>query len=212
MPFRGRLLSVVSQGARIRPRVWFSLLAGVWFAGIVSGLWVVWAYDNRPGADASAPHQWPAGTTLVAAHDRPTLLFVAHPQCSCTRASIEELGEVLARTSNHPKTYVLLLKPSTFDAGWEQTDLWRRAAALPGVIVLRDDDGSEARRFGVETSGQTLLYDGGGALVFRGGITGSRGHAGDNAGAAALVTLLTSGQADRSETSVFGCPLFTPVE
>jgi len=66
----------------------------------------------------------------------------------------------------------------------------------------------EARRFGVETSGQTLLYDAGGRLIFSGGITGSRGHAGDNAGEAALVALLTSGQADRRATSVFGCPLF----
>jgi hypothetical protein len=212
LAFKGGFLSVVSQGARITPRIWVWLLAAVWLAGITSGLWVVWAYDNRPGTDASAPRQWPADATLVPATDRPTLLFVAHPQCSCTRASIEELGEVLARTSNHPKTYVLFLKPSTFEDGWEKTDLWRRAAALPDVIVLRDDDGREVRRFGIETSGQTLLYDSRGMLIFRGGITGSRGHAGDNAGEAALVTLLAKGQADRSETSVFGCPLFTPVE
>jgi len=212
LTFKGRLHSVVSQGARIRARVWFWLLAGVWFGGIASGLWVVWAYENRPGTDAHAPRLWPADTALVPARARPTLLFAAHPQCTCTRASVDELGEVLARTSNHPKTYVLFLKPSTFEAGWEKTDLWRRAAALPDVIVLRDDDGSEARRFGIETSGQTLLYDGAGALIFSGGITGSRGHAGENAGQAALVTLLTSGRADRSETRVFGCPLFTPDE
>jgi len=203
---------VVGEGPRPKPAAWVWVLAAVWFVGIASGLWVVWAYENQPGADARAPHQWPAGSTLVPANDRATLLFVAHPQCSCTRASVQELGEVLARTSNHPKTYVLFLKPSTFEPGWEKTDLWRRAAALPDVIVLRDDDGSEARRFGIETSGQTLLYDGRGTLIFRGGITGSRGHAGDNAGEAALVTLLAKGQADRSETSVFGCPLFTPVE
>jgi hypothetical protein len=45
-------------------------------------------------------------------------------------------------------------------------------------------------------------------LIFSGGITGSRGHAGDNAGEMTLVSLLTRGQADRSGTSVFGCPLF----
>ena len=41
-----------------------------------------------------------------------------------------------------------------------------------------------------------------------GGITGSRGHVGDNAGQAALIDLLGRGAADRSRTSVFGCPLF----
>jgi hypothetical protein len=191
---------------------WLWALAFLWLTGVVSGLWVVWAYENRPGVGATAPHGWPARTALTPASDGPTLLFVAHPQCTCTRASLDELAEVLARASNHPKTYVLFLRPSVFETGWEQTDLWRRAASLPNVTVLRDDDGAEARQFGVETSGQTLLYDSRGALIFSGGITGSRGHAGENAGEAALVTLLTRGHADRSGASVFGCPLFATAD
>jgi hypothetical protein len=58
------------------------------------------------------------------------------------------------------------------------------------------------------TSGQTVLYDNEGALLFSGGITGARGHAGDNAGRTSLVELLNRGAAGRSRTSVFGCPLF----
>jgi hypothetical protein len=185
-------------------------LTAVWLTCVTSGLWVVWAYENRPGSDAKAPDRWPADSTLVSASDRPTLLFVAHPQCTCTRASIGELAEVLARVPTHPKAYVLFLRPSVFEPGWEKTDLWRSAAALPNVTVLRDDDGAEARRFGVETSGETLLYDSRGTLIYSGGITGSRGHAGDNAGETALVALLNHGRADRSGASVFGCPLFAP--
>ena len=113
---------------------------------------------------------------------RPTLVLLAHPQCSCTRATLEELGEVLARAEHRPKTYVVFLKPSSFANGWEMTDLWQTAARLPDVTVVRDDDGREASRFGAATSGQTLLYDTRGALLFSGGITGARGHAGDNAG------------------------------
>ena len=173
---------------------------------------MVWAYENRPGADASAPGRWPSHTTLAPADDGSTLLFVAHPQCTCTRASLEELAEILARVPKRPKTYVLFLKPSAFETGWEQTDLWRTAASLPGVTVLRDDDGIEARRFGVETSGQTLLYDNRGALIFSGGITGSRGHAGENAGELALVALLTHGQTGQRGTNVFGCPLFASAD
>jgi hypothetical protein len=177
---------------------------------VISGLGLVWKYENRPGSEANPPHDWPIHSTLVAASDRPTLLFVAHPQCTCTRASIDELAEALARAPQHPRTYVLFLRPAVFEPGWAQTDLWRSAAALPNVTVVRDDDGIEARRFGVETSGQTLLYDRDGSLIFSGGITGSRGHAGENAGELALVALLTHGRADRTGTSVFGCPLFTP--
>ena len=102
----------------------------------------------------------------------------------------------------------MFLRPSAFNAGWEKTDLWDRAAALPNVTVLRDDDGVEAQRFGVETSGQTLLYNARGEVIFSGGITGSRGHEGDNASAAALVTLLKHGAHEATRTSVFGCPLF----
>jgi hypothetical protein len=181
----------------------------VWLVVVSSGLYGVWAYENRPGSDANAPQRWPAASALVPGSERPTLLFVAHPQCTCTRASIQELAEVLARSPQHPKTYVLFLRPAVFERGWEQTDLWRSASALPDVTVLRDDDGLEARRFGVETSGQTLLYDRRGTLIFSGGITGSRAHEGENAGELSLVALLTRGTTDRNATSVFGCPLFS---
>jgi hypothetical protein len=190
--------------------VWVAAAAAVWLVGVGSGLWVLWAYDNRPGVSANSPGGWPAETALKRASDRPTLLFVAHPQCTCTRASLDELAEILARASSHqPKTYVLFLKPSSVDPGWERTDLWTRATALPNVTVLRDDDGAEARRFGVETSGQTMLYDERGSLIYSGGITGARGHAGENAGELALIALLTRGQAERRSASVFGCSLFS---
>jgi hypothetical protein len=191
-------------------RPWFAAAALVWLAGVGAGLWALWAFDNRPGVSATAPGRWPVGTALTRSADRPTLLMVAHPQCTCTRASLEELAEILARASSlRPRTYVLFLKPSSVDAGWEQTGLWRQAAALPDVTVLRDDGGVEARRFGVETSGQAMLYDERGTLIYSGGITGSRGHAGENAGELALVALLTRGHAERRTASVFGCSLFS---
>jgi hypothetical protein len=194
-------------------RVWVCVSVLVWLVSVGAGLWVLWAYDNTPGLDANAPGRWPAQSSLTRSTDGPTLLVVAHPQCTCTRASLDELAEVLARASSHrPRTYVLLLKPSSAEEGWEQTDLWQRAAALPGVTVVRDSDGAEARRFGVETSGQTMLYDAGGSLIYSGGITGSRGHSGENAGELALVALLTSGRADRNKANVFGCSLFSTAD
>jgi hypothetical protein len=73
---------------------------------------------------------------------------------------------------------------------------------------VRDDRGVEAERFGTSTSGQTLLYSADGRLLFSGGITGSRGHAGDNEGRDGLVALLTRAGSGRTRASVFGCPLF----
>ena len=184
------------------------LLAGLWLLAVTAGLSVLWAWENTPGAAADAPARWPAGSTLSRAADAPTLILFAHPQCSCTRASLGEFQEILARATHPPRTYVVFLKPIGLGVDWEKTDLWRTATSLPGVTVLRDDDGLEAKRFGVITSGQTVLYDASGVLMFSGGITGARGHAGDNAGRASLVSLLNQRTADRSSTSVFGCPLF----
>jgi hypothetical protein len=180
---------------------------------------VISRFDNRPGIGARAPAQWPANSILARSPGRPTLVLLAHPQCDCTRASLDELGEALARAGTRPETYVLFLKPEEFSNGWEQTDSWRQAAAIPHVTVVRDDSGLEARRFGAATSGQTLLYDASGNLLFSGGITAARGHAGDNAGRSELVSLLNGGrsappralnreQSGRDATSVFGCPLF----
>jgi len=44
-------------------------------------------------------------------------------------------------------------------------------------------------------------------LVFSGGITQSRGHAGDNAGENAIISLINTRAADQAKTPVFGCSL-----
>jgi hypothetical protein len=198
----------VRSAAAARSNWLVSILAVFWLAIAVGGLAVVWRHQNGPGAAASAPSEWPIDTALTRAADRPTLVLLAHPQCSCTRASIGELAEALARTTAKPKTFVVFLKPSTMPAGWEKTDLWQAASALPNTTVLKDEDGLEAQRFGAATSGQTYLYDARGALLFSGGITGSRGHAGDNAGRSSIVALLNQQPAPRTATNVFGCSLF----
>jgi len=138
--------------------------------------------------------------------------MLAHPRCTCTRASLAELAELLARAKERPRTYVVFVKPGGTGVDWEHTDLWRTAAALPGVTVLRDDAGVEARRFGAATSGQVLLYAPDGRLLFSGGATGARAHPGDNLGRASIVALLNHDAALERTTPVFGCPLFGPLD
>jgi len=187
---------------------WLWIVTVLWLLAAVAGLSMLWKYDNAPGVQATAPARWPASSALARTPGRPTLILLAHPQCSCTPASLAELAEVLARANTRPSTYVLFLKPEGVSNGWEQTSLWTTAASIPGVTLVRDDNGREAQRFGSATSGQTLLYDGDGTLRFNGGVTGSRAHAGDNAGRRSLVALLGGERAERAMTSVFGCPLF----
>lgn len=198
----------ISQALRTKPHFWVGCVTTIWLGAAAAGLGVLWRYDNMPGESASAPQRWPAATSLARATDRPTIVMLAHPHCTCTQASLGELAEAIAQAEVTPKTYVLFMAPSKFESGWENTELWRLAAALPGADVVRDDDGREARQFGAATSGQTLLYGADGVLAFSGGVTGARAHAGDNAGRQSLVALLNHQSARRSATSVFGCPLF----
>jgi hypothetical protein len=51
------------------------------------------------------------------------------------------------------------------------------------------------------------LYDGSGKLVFQGGITGSRGHVGDNNGAEAVLAFVNSKAVSVRVTPVFGCAI-----
>jgi len=188
------------------------LLGGtiLWLLVISFGLWILWGYENNPGKAAKPPKQWPADSKILPARDHATLVMLAHPHCPCTRATIGELASIMAHSQGRLTAYVLFLKPTGFSEEWEKSDLWQSAASIPGVTAVIDDEGAEANRFHAATSGQTLLYDAAGLLLFSGGITGSRGHSGDNAGQAAIVSLVNSGAADLTETSVFGCPLFDP--
>lgn len=172
------------------------------------GLSIVWRYENTPGVGATPPSAWPVDSKIDRAADRATLVLVVHPHCPCSRASLGELSVLMAHSQGRMSTHVLFIRPIGFSEDWEKTDLWKTAAAIPGVQVLSDVGGVEARRFQSATSGQAILYDAQGVLLFSGGITGSRGHSGDNAGRSAIVSLLNHERAEREEAFVFGCPLF----
>ena len=120
-------------------------------------------------------------------------------------ASLAELEQILILSQGQLEAHVLLYRPA--GRKWPASELWERASALAGVQVTWDEGGVEASRFAALTSGDTLLWSPRGELLFRGGITGARGQAGDNPGRSAVVSLLLNGRAKKSSASVFGCPV-----
>jgi hypothetical protein len=170
----------------------------------------MWDYEYSPGDPATAPDRWPAASQLERSPDRATLVMMARPHCPCTRASVHELARLMARVQGRLTAHVLLVRPADEPDGEERSDLWRAAAGIPGVDVVRDDDGAETGRFGALTSGQVVLYDASGRLLFAGGITPARGHEGDNAGRDAVVALVTGADDAPRATPVYGCALTTP--
>lgn len=180
----------------------------LWLLVVGIGLSVLSGYENTPGVAAKPLASWPAGSQIRRAPGRATLVMLVHPHCPCSRASIGELALLMAQSQGRLAAYVLFLKPTGFSDDWEKTDLWQSAAGIPGVQPIVDYNGVEARRFHATTSGQTVLYDAEGRLLFSGGITLARGHAGDNPGRSAIVSLVNAKVAEQTETPVFGCPLF----
>jgi hypothetical protein len=180
----------------------------LWVAALGVGFAVLLRYEATPGAGGGPPVRWPAGSAMERPRDLPTLLMFAHPQCVCTRASLTELERLKRRFEGRLAVYVVFLRPSEASDEWDRSDLWDRAAAMPGVTAVRDMDGVEAVRFGAATSGHTLVYDARGRLQFSGGLTAARGREGEAPGARRIVALLTTGKAEGAAASpVFGCAL-----
>jgi hypothetical protein len=184
-----------------------AVFGATWVAALGFGARSLFKYETTPGTVGLMSSNWPAGSVVPRQTDKPTLLMLAHPHCPCTRASIGELAQVMAHAAGKVNAFVLFVKPPSAGADWDDTDLRRSAAAIPGVTVLTDEEGTEAAKFGAETSGHTLVFDREGTLVFSGGITASRGHAGDNAGESAVLALLRGETTAQSRTPVFGCLL-----
>ena len=182
-----------------------AMIGLAWAGGAVFAAHALFKYETHPGDVGHISSAWPSDSTIQPAPDRPTLVMLAHPQCPCTRASMEELAQLMARVQGKVRAYVLFYTPRGSRADWENTDTRRSAACIPGVTVLSDVDGVEAERFGAKTSGHTFLFDPKGRLLFNGGITASRGHSGDNAGERAIVSLINDHTSSRTDTFVFGC-------
>jgi hypothetical protein len=185
-------------------------ILAIWLGAAGLGTAMISEYQYKEGVSGVAPDTWPEGLPFGRDSHRHTLIVVAHPKCSCTRATFENLNRLLARCGGRVAVRVLFIKPDGLSRDWTRTDLWRSAAAIPGVVVGEDPDGAIARKFGAETSGYALLYDGSGRLEFHGGLTDGRAHAGDNSGADSVVSLVNGGIRGAATAPVFGCSLLEP--
>lgn len=197
----------------------------LWFAACAAGVvWLV-AYENVPASAVGGRAvesgerlpRWPVESAIPFGGEGSTLVMFVHPQCPCTRASLAELEKIVARASRSADASsaqplhlrIVTFAPTQPVAHWSRSDLLAQAAAIPGAIVHRDDDGREAALFGAAASGHAMLFDARGKLLFSGGVTIARGHEGDNPGASALVDLLAGGSGNCGAAAVFGCPIVT---
>lgn len=182
----------------------------VWGAGIVAALYSLQQYNTVAGrAVVCKVHEsllyQPAGSPS------PSLVMYVHPFCPCTWASFQELTKIVdaARArGKQPAVKIVVVVASGMPDGWRDGPNVRAARQFPGAEVHYDLDAHLARAQSVTTSGHVVMSDGPARLSFRGGITRSRGHAGDNDGTRAISDILNGRKPEVASTPVFGCPLY----
>jgi len=182
--------------------------AVLWLALIACGMAWLWVYSAQPGQGAAAPITWPMDVGITVQPGQATMIVFLHPRCPCSRATLEQMQRVLVKSGDATACHVVFVVPEGVDDGWEEGELLTSASLIPGITIHRDMQGVIAHRFAAATSGQVLVYDAQQQLAFDGGMTVSRGHAGDNDGAASVIAVLNGRSPRVSRAPVFGCPLF----
>lgn len=183
----------------------------IWAVAVVLCYTSFLHYEGKPAITLAHPQNWPAESSIERAAGEKNLVVFIHPKCPCTSATLTELKILMTRCPDLRATAVFL-KPDGVEANWEKTAYWQRADEIRNVSVISDNGNVETNRFNATTSGETLVYDEVGELVFAGGITGSRGHEGDNQGLSSIVGIVRDGDLRCSRTGVFGCALRNPNE
>lgn len=201
---------------RLRTNLVLTSFAFAWLSAAGIGMWALHRHDTTAGGGAAAPTDWPAGSSLSRDATRYTLVVFLHPRCPCSRATVDVLTELVARAAaanagQRLAVTVCMDRPDGADESWDHTALWRKVRAVDGARLIADRNGVEAHRFGAATSGQSMLYNPAGKLLFSGGLTESRGEAGESAGMDAILRDIGGAPgraANAAAAPVYGCELF----
>jgi hypothetical protein len=195
---RGRLIAVATLFAVV-----------LWSAAVLAGIQRMWSYESTPGRHSFVPANWPGSSLMTIDRERATLVMFVHPLCVCTRASLIELREALDAMTGVPAVWIVVMNAHGVVPDWEAkiADIAHR---IPEATIVTDVDGRAADAFGAATSGHVVVYDREGRLAFSGGITGARGHVGDNEGRRDLIAALHEGSEHAREHPIFGCGLDDP--
>lgn len=179
----------------------------VWGTAVLASVVVLWAYDKRPGSDISRTcSAWPANELIECDSDRPTAILFAHPKCPCTRSSLRQFADLVRGAD--ASVLVVFYLPRNGDETWRQTENIELVASIPEAKLVWDIDGATALQFDATVSGQCFVFGPQESCLFAGGITVSRGHDGDNQGAAAFAACLTSTPNTTQVYPCYGCALF----
>ena len=183
------------------------LIACVLWCGVIAfGYASLLRYSFGVGNASPAPRTIPSSLAGFGTAGRPQLFVALHPRCPCSRATVRELAKILTRAANATETTVFMYKPGKESDSWMDGVLLQECRRM-NCQIRPDPNGQLAASLGSFTSGRVVLYDGHGKLRYHGGITGSRGHEGDNAGERAVIEILQGRRESQKSLPVFGCAI-----
>lgn len=183
-----------------------ALFVAVWAALVLACFGVLTRYEITTGAKGHVG-RLPDG--LKPAGPEKLLLIALHPHCPCSEASVDELVQIYSRAQGRMKVTALVFKPAEEPDDWIETDSMKALEPMHPRIVI-DTNGVVAAQMGLATSGQVRLYSPKAELLYNGGITGGRGHRGDNEGERAVLQLVRGEAKTARCTPAFGCSLKNP--
>jgi hypothetical protein len=73
----------------------------------------------------------PVESPVVTDPTRANLVMLIHPRCPCSRASLAGLEKILTVCRSYLVAHVFFLEPKVPTTAWGDTELRRRAAAIP---------------------------------------------------------------------------------
>lgn len=190
-------------------RIGYPLLLALMLSAGLGGLVLLTDYAYRPSAPGEMiALRWPETLAADAPKNQCIVLFY-HPHCPCTRATAATLTRL--QTQLPPSTAIIAYAycPKEESDAWIESSTTARLRDDMQAVIHIDRDAQVCRNFGVATSGHILAYDEAGELVFRGGITPSRGHEGICAGAETLCRCLRHDVVGLKTWPVFGCRIAT---
>lgn len=163
-----------------------------------------------PELELNPPSRWPANSQIARQTGCPTLLIFLHPKCSCNRANLDELAEVLSRLQSDVDVHAVFYCPNEQPQEWAHTDLWDQVRNLGLGAMQVDKGGLEAERFGARSSGHCFLFGTQSERLFGGGLAKGEGNSASKRGIDAVENLLRGEAVEQSDFPVVGCSLSKP--
>lgn len=183
------------------------IVYGIWSALLFTGHVVLFEYEMTEGPLGNSKRIFPEKSTVQLTHGRQNIVLFLHPACPCSAATVDEFHELMSEGENDSIGKVVFFMPPEQESEWALLPLISSVKRIRNVSISYDPNGSQADLFGATTSGHVLIYDGRGVLQFSGGITGSRGHTGDNKNLEIAKNTIIARSPKFATTPVFGCSL-----